>query len=88
VDASQAVVEGVLLQNTKTGKQAVTLMNWGYQGDTLVPQDNLTITINGLGKATLAKSVALGKTFPVQRNGAIATVKLDHLDEGDVLLFE
>ncbi|QDU96490.1 type 1 glutamine amidotransferase family protein [Lignipirellula cremea] len=30
VDASEPTIEGVLLKNTTTGKQAITLMNWAY----------------------------------------------------------
>ena len=76
VDCDDAAVEGVLLRNDKTGKLAVTLMNWTYRvadangGGTgakptieFVPRRNLRLRIRGTGKITEIRSVATGKTL-------------------------
>lgn len=44
VDASEATIEGVLLKNPKTGKRAVTLMNWAYR---IVAQEKRQILVRG-----------------------------------------
>ena len=88
VDASQPLIEGIMLKNRQTGRQAVTLSNWAYQGRSLVPQENVSIRLRDPGNVTQAKSLALGKTLPVTREGKDAIIKLDRLDEGDILLLD
>lgn len=87
VDASHPLLEGVLLKNRQTGKQAVTLMNWAYQGRTLVPQQDVTIRLRDLG-AVRVRSLALDKVLPVAREGGDTLVTLEKIDDGDILLIE
>ncbi len=86
VDASHPLIEGIRLQNRETGRQAVTLMNWAYQGGALVPQTNVTIRLRDSGQVTQVTSVALDTVLPVMRDGADVIVTLKKLDDGDVLL--
>ncbi|MHB9106422.1 MAG: hypothetical protein ACYDCO_05135 [Armatimonadota bacterium] len=88
VDASHPLIEGILLKNRQTGKQAVTLMNWAYQGRGLVPQEGVTIRLRDPGNVAQARSLALGKTLPLAREGKDVIMKLDRLDEGDILLLD
>lgn len=88
VDASHPLIEGIMLKNRQTGRQAVTLSNWAYQGRNLVPQANVAIRLRDPGNVAQVTSLALGKTLPVTREGKDVIIKLDRLDEGDILLLE
>ena len=87
VDASVPLIEGVLLQNRQTGRQAVVLMNWAYQGRALVPQQAVSIRLRDVNAAQ-ASSLALAKTLPVTRDGKDVIVTLEKIEDGDILLLE
>jgi hypothetical protein len=88
VDASQPLVEGLLLQ--KGGKRSVALMNWAYKHagkkSTTVPFKNLAVEIRG--DATKVTSLALGQELPVEKTKDGIKVVLPVLEEGDVLRLE
>lgn len=88
VDASQPTIEGVLLKNKDSGKQAVTLMNWTYRGKGLVPFTDVKITIRGAGKVSKVVSAMTDKELALTRDGEAVTVTLPEIQEGDVLLLE
>lgn len=101
VDASQPLVEGVLLRNDVTGKRAVTLMNWAYRVTArrvvgkkestvkaAVPFKDLKVTIRGAADAQKATSVWLDQALPVERAGDLLRFTLPSLEEGDVLLLD
>jgi len=83
VDASEPLVEGVLLKNKKTGKQAVVLMNWKFRID-----QEVTIKVRGSPGITKARSVALDGPVPLSAEGDAVVVTLPKMDEGDILLLE
>jgi hypothetical protein len=94
VDASQPLVEGVLLRN-EAGKRAVTLMNWAYRvsakgtgrksAKSIVPCKDLKITIRGAGEVARAISTVLNKPLAIEKTADGITVLLPELLEGDVL---
>ena len=101
VDASQPAVEGLLVKNPETGRQAVILMNWTYRvsGSKTVGRGarpvishvafkDVKVTVRGAGAAKKAVSAALDKAFPVETAGDAITVTIPELAEGDVLLLE
>lgn len=99
VDASEPLVEGLLLRNEANGLRAVTLMNWAYRVTAkgaaskktykgLVPLKDLKIAIRGAGEVTKATSTALQKPLTVQKTADGIVVLLPELLEGDVLRLE
>jgi hypothetical protein len=99
VDASQPLVEGVLLRHEATGKRAVTLMNWAYRVSgkkisgkktstlkALVPFKDLRIFIRGDAKS--ATSTVLGRALTVERSGDGVMILLPEVREGDVLCLD
>ena len=99
VDAGRPTVEGVLVRGREGGRMAVVLMNWAYRvadppgkaarpAWTLVPCQDLKVTVRGAGAATKAVSAALDKPLAVERAGDVLTITVPRLDEGDVLLLE
>ena len=99
VDASVPAVEGVLLKNPATGKQAVTLMNWAYRtadageagrspGAVIAELKDLQVVIRGAGQVRKVASAMLGKELVITGGGQTVTVTLPQLQEGDVLLIE
>ena len=99
-DASQPTVEAILLRNAKTGRRAVTLMNWAYRvaafrqsGKRISPAiepvafENIEVTIRG-DVPRKVHSVALARELPVSKAADGFKVVLPRLEEGDVLLLE
>jgi len=98
VDASQPLVEGVLLRG-EGGKRSVTLMNWAYRVTakgaaakktfkTVVTFKDLKIAIRGVGDVTRVTSTVLGKPMAVEKTADGIIVVLPELAEGDVLRLE
>ncbi len=88
VDASQPLVEGILVRNKATGKRAVCLMNWAYKGRELVPCENLAVTIRGAGDVSRVTAAWLDRQLPLTKSPDALTVTLPRLDEAEVLLLE
>jgi hypothetical protein len=101
VEASQPTVEGLLVKNPETGRQAVILMNWAYRvaGSKTVGRGarpvigavafkDVKVTVRGAGAAKRAVSAALDKPLAVEAAGDTLMVTLPDLAEGDVLLLE
>jgi hypothetical protein len=101
VDASQPLVEGVLLKNESTGKRAVTLMNWAYRVSarqvsgkktstvkSLASLKDLKIVLRGAGDVARVTSTVLNKPLTIEKSGDTLTILLPVLDEGDVLRLE
>lgn len=90
VDASQPLVEGLLLQNG--GRRAVTLMNWAYRHagkrSTSVPFRDLQVDLRGAGDVKRVLSTALQQELPVERTKDGVRVRLPLLEEGDILRLE
>jgi len=99
VDASQPLVEGVLLRNDATGKRAVTLTNWAYRVSgkkvsgkktstlkAIVPFRDLRIFVRAEVKS--ATSTVLNRSLTVERTGEGSVILLPELQEGDVLRLE
>jgi len=94
VDASQPLVEGLLLRN-EAGKRAVTLMNWAYRVTaknaakksykSLVPCKDLKIAIRGVADVTRVTSTVLNKPLTIDKTADGIIVLLPELLEGDVL---
>jgi hypothetical protein len=96
VDASQPLVEGILLRN-EAGKRAVTLMNWAYRVaakgsrksyKSIVPFKDVKVAIRGVADVTRVTSTALNKPLPVEKTADGIVVVLPELLEGDVLRLE
>ena len=88
VEPSQPVVEGVLLKNRNTGRLAVSLVNWGYSGGTLVPQENVRIVVRSGKMPSKVISAESGHELKVEPAADGFAVVLPHLAEGDVLLLQ
>ena len=101
VETSAAAVEGVLVKNPASGRQAVVLMNWAYRVagakaagkaaravTELVSCKDLKVTVRGAGAAAKATSAWLDKPLAAERSGDALIVTLPQLDEGDVVLLE
>ncbi len=91
VDASEPLVEGVLLRHPGTGRRAVVLMNWAYRRSAsgavaCVAFADLKVAIRAT--AGTLRSTALGKALDVGRSGEFMTATLPTLAEGDVLLLD
>jgi hypothetical protein len=87
VDVSDALVEGVLVQNDKSGKQALALMNWNYQADRRELHD-VTVKFRGFGDRKKVRSTVLQKELPATISGEWMTVTLPKLEDADVLIVE
>ncbi len=102
VDASDPLVEGVLLRNPANGLHAVTLANWAYgvtafaedaahRRSALVkhlPAENLQVTIRAAQGTKQVFSCMLRHTLRFGESGESIVVELPRLDEGDVLLLK
>jgi hypothetical protein len=88
VEADHPMVEGVLLRNTKTGKQAAVLMNWHLEGRSPNSKTNFLVTLHSPTPLTKARSVALDCDLPLTPRDGAFSVTLPSLAEGDILLLE
>ena len=101
VDASAPLVEGVLLKNPKSGKMAVTLVNWAYRAHGnasrlvepsdaygLVLFEPLQVVVRGAGPVRQIRSTARGESLRFQQQGDRIEIVLPRLEEADVLLLE
>ncbi len=101
VDASDPLVEGVLLQSPRGTSKAVTLANWAYgvtaaesAADrrqpvaTHLPIEDLTIRIRSAGKVEKVTSCMLSRQLEFSTDGAWLVVRLPRLEEGDVLVLQ
>jgi len=102
VNASDPLVEGVLMKNAGNGKRAVTLANWAYgvaaiRQDTSgrrsaivkhLPAEGLKITIRATERTKQVVSCMLRQTLKFTESGDNIVVELPRLDEGDVLLLK
>ena len=90
VNASQPLVEGLLLQNG--GKKAVTLMNWAYKHagkkSTIVPCKDLKIELRRVGDVKRVVSITLHQALVFERTKDGVSVALPLLEEVDVLRIE
>ena len=89
VEVSAAIVEALPLVQEDSGRRSVVLLNWGYRPDkTIVPLENLKVTIaDGRGVSRVV-SVWSGAALAVERQGDAVVVTVPRLDEGDVLAVE
>ena len=102
VDASDPLVEGVLLSNPANGMHAVTLANWAYGVAALkedasrrrsavvkhLPIENLQVKIRAAKGTKEATSCMLQRTLKFTPSDDGIVVELPQLDEGDVLLLK
>jgi hypothetical protein len=90
VDASEPLVEGVLVRNAATGRRAVVLMNWAYRraSGVVAPVAFSGIKVAIRVGAEKATSTALAQPLVAERSGDLLTVTLPRLEEGDVLLLD
>ncbi len=81
VDASEATIEGVLLTNPRTGKRAVTLMNWGYK---TVARETRQIVVRGKARESVkyirGNAVAENVQVTIRGAGPVAKVTSAMLD--------
>jgi hypothetical protein len=81
-----------LIRNPKTGKQAVTLMNWAFKVDdererSTTEFTDLQVSVRGAGTVGRVRSAVL-KKIPVEQKGDTVMVKLSTLADGDILLLD
>jgi hypothetical protein len=102
VDASEPLVEGVLLRNEKDDSLAVTLANWAYRVGSIrqdpsgrrtpvvahVRAEDVKVTIRGAGEVRRVESCMLDRSLDFSSTGDRIVVSLPRLDEGDVLLLK
>ena len=90
VDASEPLVEGVLLRHPASGRRAVVLMNWAYRKTAagLAPVVFRDLKVSIRTTAGALRSTALGRSLDVVQNGEILSVTLPRLEEGDILLLD
>jgi hypothetical protein len=103
VDASEPLVEGVLMRQPADGREAVVLMSWAYRvaamrqsGRGLRPSiehvvfENVTVRIRGLGGqgVPVIKSALADQPVEARRDGDTVVVRLPRLEEADVLLIQ
>jgi hypothetical protein len=102
VDASDPLVEGVLLENPANGLRAVTLASWAYGVTALaedasrrrspivkhLPVENLQVAIRAAQGTKQVFSCMLQRTLRFAESDDSLTVELPRLDEGDVLLLK
>jgi hypothetical protein len=90
VDASQPLIEGLLLQSG--GKKAVTLMNWAYKHagkkSTTVAFKDVTVDLRGAGEVKRVVSTALDRELKVERTAEGFRILVPLIEEGDVLRLE
>jgi hypothetical protein len=90
VNASQPLVEGLLLQNG--GKKSVSLMNWAYRHSgkrsTTVVFTDLRVELRGAGDVKRAASTALKQDLAIERTKDGLAILLPVLEEGDILRLE
>ena len=81
VDSSEATIEGVLLRNPKTGKRAVTLVNWAYR---VVAQEKRQIRVRGRQRESVkyvrGNAPAANVRVAIRGAGPVAQVKSAMLD--------
>jgi hypothetical protein len=97
VEASEPLVEGLLLRNEANGTRALTLMNWGYRvkgpvgkktHKELIALKDVRITLRAAGEISKATSTVLQKPLTVQKTADGLRILLPELLEGDVLRLE
>jgi hypothetical protein len=100
VDASDPLVEGVLLSNAANGLRAVTLANWAYGVTAMeedashrrspivkhLPAEDLQVAIRTVQGTKQVFSCMLQRALQFTESGDSLLVELPRLDEGDVLL--
>lgn len=101
VDASQPLVESVLVKNETNGKRAIVLMNWSYSvtekhvannrartTKSVTQFKDLSLTLNSAENITGATSLTLGQPLKCVTENGKTVLTLPVLNEGDVLLLE
>ncbi len=102
VEASDALVEGVLLENPDNGMRAVTLANWAYGVAGLkesaskrrspivehLPLNDLQVRIRVTEPPRDVRSCMLRQNLEFSETGGSVLVELPRLEEGDVLLLK
>lgn len=100
VNVSAPLVEGILVRNPRTGKRAVSLINWAYKTHPpdprevppmnwdSVPFDSLSVDVRGVGTVHKVTSAWTGRALSFVQTGDAVTVTVPKLDEADVLLFD
>jgi hypothetical protein len=102
VDASDPLVEGVLLENATNGMRAVTLANWAYGVRAIhedasgrrrpiiehLPVESLQVTIKTSEKTNVVTSCILRRNLQFTRSDDAIVVEVPRLEEGDVLLLK
>jgi hypothetical protein len=102
VDASEPLVEGVLLGNEPSGMRTVTLANWAYRVESIrqdasgrqtpqvahVAAERVTIAVRGAGDVGQVTSCTLDRPLDFSRSADTIVVSLPKLEEGDVLLLK
>ena len=102
VDASEPLVEGVLLRNEKADTRAVTVANWAYRVSSIrqdpsgrrtpvvahVPAEDVKITIRAAGDVRRVESCMLDRSLDFASTGDTIVVSLPRLEEGDALLLK
>ncbi len=102
VDASDPLVEGVLLSNAANDTRAVTLANWAYGVAAMkedasrrrsaivkqLPAENLQVKIRTAKGTKEVTSCMLQRALKFTESDDSITVELPRLDEGDVLLLK
>jgi len=88
VDASDPLVDGVLLRNPRTGKHAVALINWRHHIDS-----PLTVAVRAPQGLLSVRSLALQQPLAAETQGDRTQgdslhIELPRLDEGDILLLD
>ena len=71
-----------------SGAETILLMNWGYKGNSLVSQDRVTVSWRSAKAPAKVKSLWLGQSVPVSRQGDEWRVELPRVEDGDILLVE
>jgi hypothetical protein len=88
VEASSPLIETALMRHPQSGAQTILLMNWGYKGNELVPQEKVIVTWRSEKVPARVKSLWLGQSFPVSKEGEVWRVELPRVEDGDVLMVE
>lgn len=83
VDASEPLVEGVLLASNRSKEHAVVLMNWTREN-----LSDVTIKLRGAATTKRITSTALNSDVAFTRDGDVLTLELTTLGDGDILLLE
>jgi hypothetical protein len=88
VEASSPLIETALMRHPQSGAQTILLMNWGYKGSALVPQEKVAVTWRSEKLPARVRSLWLGQSFPVSKQGEGWSVELPRVEDGDVLMVE